>query len=99
MKQNNLPPECGQPIDVGDNYVLQISSQLELWSEELQHMEISNELQRAEQILHLHNDSVSHMQSSTLDVIQKGQELLQVNILSDAGIAGAVIKQAVFLWS
>ncbi|XP_064646133.1 triple functional domain protein-like isoform X3 [Lineus longissimus] len=77
-------------LRIFEREALDISSQLELWAEELQHLEISNELQRAEQILHMHNDSVSHMQSTTLDVIQKGQELLQlfestgVQLMADA---------------
>ncbi|KDR16954.1 Triple functional domain protein, partial [Zootermopsis nevadensis] len=56
---------------------LEVSSQLELWSEELQHTELSRDTQKAEQLLRLHNESVSHMQNTTFQVLQLGQELAQ----------------------
>lgn len=55
-----------------------MSSQLEIWSEELQRSELSREIGRAEQLLRLHNESVSHMQNTTFQVLQQGQELAQV---------------------
>ncbi|XP_046401247.1 triple functional domain protein [Ischnura elegans] len=72
---------------------LEVSSQLELWSEELQGR--SGEPGRAdspqaEQLLRVHNESVSHMQNTTFQVLQRGQELAQllenssVRIMSDA---------------
>jgi triple functional domain protein len=60
---------------------LEVSSQLELWSEELQHTELSRDTQKAEQLLRLHNESVSHMQNTTFQVLQLGQELAQVSNL------------------
>lgn len=57
---------------------LQISSQLELWSEELQNANIAKDMNEAEHALHIHNESVSNMQQTALDVIQRGQELYQV---------------------
>jgi len=59
---------------------LEVSSQLELWSEELQHTELSRDTQKAEQLLRLHNESVSHMQNTTFQVLQQGQELAQVSV-------------------
>ena len=56
----------------------QVSSQLELWAEELQHMEMCNDAAKAEQILQMHNDNVLHMQNCTFEVLQRGQELCQV---------------------
>ncbi|XP_066996303.2 kalirin [Anabrus simplex] len=56
---------------------LEVSSQLELWAEELQHSELSRDIQKAEQLLRVHNDSVSHMQNTTFQVLQQGQELAQ----------------------
>ncbi|KAK6627027.1 hypothetical protein RUM44_009504 [Polyplax serrata] len=57
---------------------LEVSSQLELWAEELQHSELSRDAQNAEQLLRLHNESVAHMQDTTFQVLQAGQELAQV---------------------
>nr|CAD7400280.1 unnamed protein product [Timema cristinae] len=57
---------------------LEVSSRLELWSEELQHTELSRDTLQAEQLLRLHNESVTHMQSTTFQVLQQGQELAQV---------------------
>ena len=58
---------------------LQMSSQLELWSEELQHVELSADIAKAEQHLQVHTDSVTHMQNCTCDVLQRGHDILQVN--------------------
>ncbi|XP_042899532.1 kalirin isoform X2 [Parasteatoda tepidariorum] len=57
---------------------LEISSQLELWSEELQNADIARDMSEAEHTLHIHNESVSNMQQTALDVIQRGQELYQL---------------------
>ncbi|XP_034255517.1 kalirin isoform X2 [Thrips palmi] len=56
---------------------LEVSSQLEIWAEELQHMELSHEMAAAEQHLQLHNDSVTHMHNTVFQVMQQGQELGQ----------------------
>lgn len=37
-------------------------------------------MNEAEHALHIHNEGVSNMQQTALDVIQRGQELYQVNI-------------------
>ena len=58
--------------------VLQVSSQLEMWAEELQHMDMVNDGSKAEQMLQMHNDSVLHMQNFTFEVLQRGQDLCQV---------------------
>ncbi|XP_075229474.1 trio Rho guanine nucleotide exchange factor isoform X4 [Lycorma delicatula] len=57
---------------------LEVSSQLELWSSELEHSELSTDMNQAEQLLRLHNESVTHMQNTTFQVLQQGQELAQV---------------------
>ncbi|XP_066250215.1 triple functional domain protein isoform X1 [Euwallacea similis] len=56
----------------------EVSSQLEMWSEELQHSELTRDIAKAEQFLRLHNESVSQMQNTTYQVLQQGQELIQV---------------------
>ncbi|KAG8272556.1 hypothetical protein J6590_039265, partial [Homalodisca vitripennis] len=55
-----------------------VSSRLELWSGELEHSELSNDMQEAETLLRLHNESVTHMQNTTFQVLQQGHELAQV---------------------
>uniref|UniRef100_A0A6P7GNL4 Kalirin-like n=1 Tax=Diabrotica virgifera virgifera TaxID=50390 RepID=A0A6P7GNL4_DIAVI len=57
---------------------LEVSSQLEMWSEELQHSELTRDIPKAEQFLRLHNESVSQMQNTTYQVLQQGQDLVQV---------------------
>ena len=58
--------------------IVQVSSQLEQWAEELQHAELSAELSKAEQLLVLHVDSVQHMQATVSEMLQQGQKLVQV---------------------
>ncbi|XP_050073196.1 triple functional domain protein isoform X1 [Anopheles maculipalpis] len=57
---------------------LEVSSQLEMWSEELQHTEVSRDFQKTEQFLRLHNESVNQMQTTTYQVINQGHELMQL---------------------
>lgn len=59
---------------------LEISAQLEMWAEELQHQEhnIGRDVQKSEQILRLHNETVSQMQTTTYQILQQGQDLIQV---------------------
>lgn len=49
-----------------------------MWGEELQNTEFGRDIADAERMLVLHNDSASHMQNTTYQVLQSGQELLQV---------------------
>ena len=58
---------------------LQLSSQLELWAEELQHVELSTDAGKAEQYLQIHNDSIVHMQNCVFEVLQRGQDLCGVS--------------------
>lgn len=55
---------------------LEVSSQLEMWAEELRHTELSRDYQKAEQFLRLHNESVTQMQNTTYEVVQQGQDLV-----------------------
>ncbi|KAK3082880.1 hypothetical protein FSP39_007833 [Pinctada imbricata] len=57
---------------------LEVSSQLELWAEELQHQELVSDGSKADQQLQIHNESVLHMQNCTYEVLQRGQELIQI---------------------
>lgn len=58
--------------------LFQVSSRLELWAGELEHSELSNDMKEAETLLRLHSESVTHMQNTTFQVLQQGQELAQV---------------------
>ncbi|XP_013112529.1 triple functional domain protein [Stomoxys calcitrans] len=57
---------------------MELSSQLEIWSEELQHADLSRDYQKAEQLIRMHNESVSDIQNATYEVLEQGQELLQM---------------------
>uniref|UniRef100_W4VRC9 Putative triple functional domain ptprf n=1 Tax=Corethrella appendiculata TaxID=1370023 RepID=W4VRC9_9DIPT len=57
---------------------LEVSSQLEMWAEELQHTEVTRDFQKTEQFLRLHNESVNQMQTTTFQILQQGQELMQL---------------------
>lgn len=54
---------------------LEVSSQLELWGDDLQRADLPRDPQKAEQALAVHNESVAHMQHATFQVVQQGQEL------------------------
>ncbi|XP_034481453.1 triple functional domain protein isoform X1 [Drosophila innubila] len=57
---------------------MELFSQLEMWSEELQHADLSRDYQKAEQLLRMHNESVKEFQNATYEVQQQGQDLLQL---------------------
>ncbi|KAM8710185.1 hypothetical protein ACLKA7_016906 [Drosophila subpalustris] len=57
---------------------MELSSQLEIWSEELQHADLSRDYQKAEQLIRMHNESVTDIQNATYEVLQQGQDLLQL---------------------
>uniref|UniRef100_A0A224XHF4 Putative guanine nucleotide exchange factor for rho and rac gtpase n=1 Tax=Panstrongylus lignarius TaxID=156445 RepID=A0A224XHF4_9HEMI len=57
---------------------LEVSSQLEMWSSELEQTVLSDTIEEAERMLRLHSESVTHMQNATFQVLQQGQELAQV---------------------
>lgn len=57
---------------------VEVQQQLDMWAEELQHTELSRDYQKAEQFLRLHNESVTQMQSTTFEIIQQGQDLVQL---------------------
>lgn len=49
-----------------------------MWSEELQHCELNQDVAKTEQFLRMHNESVNQMQNTVFQVLQQGQELAQV---------------------
>ncbi|KAL8603862.1 hypothetical protein ACOMHN_049681 [Nucella lapillus] len=57
---------------------MEVSSQLELWAEDLHHMEMVTDGSRAEQLLQQHNDRVLHVHNCTFELLQRGQDLCQV---------------------
>ena len=50
---------------------MEVSSQLEIWAEELNRVDLSGDAPAAEGALQIHNESVAHLQSITFDVLQK----------------------------
>ncbi|XP_049828356.1 kalirin isoform X4 [Schistocerca gregaria] len=56
---------------------LEVSSQLDLWSDQLQRADTCRDAAQAEAMLRLHNESVARMQATTFAVLQQGQELAQ----------------------
>ena len=61
------------------DYFLQLSSQYELWAEQLQNGELPRgKVKDAEVQLRNLSDHVNHIQASTYEVAQRGQDLLQV---------------------
>ena len=59
----------------------QLSSQLDIWEDKCRRVELSNEVGVAEMLLQVHGDSTLHMQNVVFEVMQMGQEFLQVSIL------------------
>ncbi|XP_017066373.1 kalirin isoform X1 [Drosophila eugracilis] len=57
---------------------MELSSQLGIWSEELQHADLSRDYQKAEQLIRMHNESVTDIQNATYEVLQQGQDMLQL---------------------
>ena len=68
---------------------LELSSQFELWGEQLQHGDIPRSMKEAEVQLRNLADHISHIQSATYEVAQRGEELVQhfensgINIMAD----------------
>jgi len=59
-------------------FIEQLSNQLELWEEEVRHVELSVDVDQAELFLQRHSDSVLHMHNCVFDVVQVGHDLAQV---------------------
>merc|ERR1712223_970424 len=68
---------------------LELSSQFELWGEQLQHGEVPQAMKEAEVQLRNLADHISHIQTATYEVAQRGEELVQhfensgINIMAD----------------
>ncbi len=60
----------------------QLTTQYELWVEQLQSAEIPRDLKESELQLRSLSDHISHIQTATFEVAQSGQELLQVRTFS-----------------
>ena len=61
---------------------LELSSQFEVWGEGLQTGELPRELGEAERAMRGVDEQVAHIQSATFNVVQRGQDLLQVRFAS-----------------
>lgn len=64
--------------------LVQISSQMEMWSRNLDQGEIPLKPDPAEQALQVHNDTVIHLSNNVFQILQQGEQLAQVrgNFLS-----------------
>jgi len=51
---------------------------MDMWTEELRHVELSSDVGRAEQCLQVHSDAALHVQNGIIEVMQVGQDLLPV---------------------
>ena len=58
---------------------LELSSQFEVWGEQLQTGELPRELNEAERAMRGLDEQLNHIQSATFNVVQRGQDLLQVS--------------------
>ncbi|KAH8395569.1 hypothetical protein KR222_000041 [Zaprionus bogoriensis] len=61
-----------------ERHALELSSQLEIWSDEMQHADLSRDYQKAEQLLRMHNETVTEIQNTMYEAVQQGQDLLQL---------------------
>jgi len=52
---------------------------MDMWAEELRHVELSSDVGRAEQCLQMHSDAALHVQNCIIEVMQVGQDLLPVS--------------------
>uniref|UniRef100_T1IXB4 Uncharacterized protein n=1 Tax=Strigamia maritima TaxID=126957 RepID=T1IXB4_STRMM len=57
---------------------LEVSSRLEMWSDELRRSEPVQDPSKAEHALQMHSENVAHMQNTAFEVLQRGQELCQL---------------------
>lgn len=86
------------PDSVIDHLNVQVSSQMELWSQELSSAQSSagggpfpssgdvmGDVARAESLLQHHNDSLNHVQNAAFAILQRGEEVLHVMEASQAG--------------
>ncbi|XP_064466147.1 triple functional domain protein-like isoform X2 [Ornithodoros turicata] len=79
-----LQLDLGLQLRLFERDAVELSSQLELWMNELKHIEVTRDLQQAERLQQLHCENVSHMQQTIYHVLQRGQELSQV--LESSGV-------------
>lgn len=84
-KRRKLRIDLFLRLRIFERDVMDISSQLELWAEELQQIDLMNirNYQQAEQSLRMHNDSVLEMQNTVHQIIQQGQDISQ--LVEDSG--------------
>ena len=78
---------------------LELSSQFELWSEQLQNGEIPRSLKEAEIQLRNLSDHIGHIQSATYEVAHRGEELVQhfensgISLMADSQYSGVAKVQ------
>ena len=81
---------------------LELSSQFELWGEQLQHGEVPQAMKETEVQLRNLADHITHIQTATYEVAQRGEELVQhfensgINIMADTQYNGVTRVQVIF---
>ncbi|GAB6019934.1 hypothetical protein CHUAL_001465 [Chamberlinius hualienensis] len=73
-----LKLELCHELRIFERDAVEISTQLELWAEELHKLSIPQQAEQAAQLLQLHTENVSLMQNTTYDIFQRGQKLGQM---------------------
>jgi len=73
---------------------LQLLTQMDMWAEELRHVELSSDVGRAEQCLQMHSDAALHVQNCIIEVMQVGQDLLPVSACCAAGLLSSVFRSS-----
>ena len=59
-------------------YFIKLSAQYEMWEGQLQNGDIPRDLKETETQLRNLNEHITHIQTATFEVTQRGKELLQV---------------------
>lgn len=78
---------------------LELSSQFELWGEQMQHGDITRTMKESEVQLRNLGDHLSHIQTATYEVAQRGEELVQhfensgINLMADSQYNGVARVQ------
>ncbi|XP_059088154.1 triple functional domain protein-like isoform X1 [Tigriopus californicus] len=84
-KSRKMRLDLGLQLRLFERDALELSSQYELWGEQLQNGDLPRDIKEAEAQLRNLSEHISHIQSATFEVTQRGQELLQ--LLENSGLA------------
>ncbi|KAI9551891.1 hypothetical protein GHT06_022227 [Daphnia sinensis] len=90
-KDQNIKLEMYIQWKIWERDAVEVSSQLEMWSQELSAAQngpeapptgvtgdVMGDVARTESLLQHHNDSLNHMQNAVFNILQRGQEILHM---------------------